>query len=259
MPNCKACDNQRQCQICKDGFYKNGDACSPCHESCKTCSAGTANDCTECPAGRALKYGSDGVKGTCGEGCTTGQGSGACKTCGLTIDGASYCSECATTTEYPQNGVCTSATARAAATCKTGNVAKGACSSCTNGFLRINGDCYETTKFPGKSVCTTAPGADTCTLMALGYYIDGSNNLVVCSDGCAKCTTSSTCTTCKDGYAKIGSSQTCTKCDSSCETCNGQLQRVRYVRQDTTRLYWEKARAHSAKVIAMGSLVSMAA
>eukprot|EP00701_Giardia_intestinalis_P001812 XP_001705636.1 Surface protein [Giardia lamblia ATCC 50803] len=95
--------------------------------------------------------------------------------------------------------------------------------------------------------------------MASGYYIDGSINLVVCSDGCAKCTTSSTCTTCKDGYAKIGSSQTCTKCDSSCETCNGQLQRVRYVRQDTTRLYWEKARAHSAKVIAMGSLVSMAA
>ena len=221
VANCKTCGDQGQCQTCNNGFYKNGDACSPCHESCKTCSAGTASDCTECPTGKALRYGEGGTKGTCGEGCTTGQGSGACKTCGLTIDGASYCSECATTTEYPQNGICTSTTARTAATCKNSNVANGICSLCTNGFLRMNGGCYETTKFPRKSVCTTTPDADTCTSVTSGYYIDGSSNLVVCSDGCAECTTSSACTTCKDGYTKIGSSQTCTKCDSSCETCTG--------------------------------------
>nr|Q03185.1 RecName: Full=Major surface trophozoite antigen 11; Flags: Precursor [Giardia intestinalis]AAA02687.1 surface protein 11 [Giardia intestinalis] len=221
VANCKTCNDQGQCQTCNDGFYKNGDACSPCHESCKTCSAGTASDCTECPTGKALKYGNDGTKGTCGEGCTTGQGSGACKTCGLTIDGASYCSECDTQNEYPQNGICTSTTARTVATCKNSNVANGICSSCTNGFLRMNGGCYETTKFPGKSVCEGANAdADTCKAPVPGYKVEA-GKLVMCSKGCDTCSDATTCTKCGDGYTKIENSQTCTKCDSSCETCTG--------------------------------------
>ncbi|ESU36977.1 Variant-specific surface protein, partial [Giardia duodenalis] len=217
--NCKTCDGQGQCQTCNNGFYKNGDACSPCHESCKTCSAGTASDCTECPTGKALRYGDDGTKGTCGEGCTTGQGSGACKTCGLTIDGASYCSECATATEYPQNGICTSTTARAAATCKAGSVANGICSLCTNGFLRMNGGCYETTKFPGKSVCEEAASAgDTCQTPADGYKLNN-GALITCSAGCKTCTSNTVCTACMEGYVKT--SDSCAKCATGCATCTG--------------------------------------
>ncbi|KAE8302112.1 VSP with INR [Giardia duodenalis] len=219
--NCKTCDGQGQCQACSDGFYKNGDACSPCHESCKTCSAGTASDCTECPTGKALRYGDDGTKGTCGAGCATGTGAGACKTCGLTIDGASYCSECATATEYPQNGVCSSTTVRAAATCKAGSVAKGMCNSCTNGFLRMNGGCYETTKFPGKNVCEeAAPAGDTCQTPADGYKLNN-GALITCSAGCKTCTSQDQCDTCKAGYAKTGgNTKKCVPCATGCSECN---------------------------------------
>eukprot|EP00701_Giardia_intestinalis_P004359 XP_001708183.1 VSP with INR [Giardia lamblia ATCC 50803] len=216
--NCKTCDGQGQCQACSDGFYKNGDACSPCHESCKTCSAGTASDCTECPTGKALRYGDDGTKGTCGEGCTTGQGSGACKTCGLTIDGASYCSECATTTEYPQNGVCAPKASRATPTCNDSPIQNGVCGTCADNYFKMNGGCYETVKYPGKTVCISAPNGGTCQKAADGYKLD-SGTLTVCSEGCKECTSSTDCTTCLDGYVKSASA--CTKCDSSCETCNG--------------------------------------
>ena len=217
VANCKTCGDQGQCQTCNNGFYKNGDACSPCHESCKTCSAGTASDCTECPTGKALRYGEGGTKGTCGAGCATGTGAGACKTCGLTIDGASYCSECDTQNEHPQNGVC-AATNRRTMTCN--NLGSGVCNTCANGLLRMNGGCYETTKFPGKSVCEGANAdADTCKTPTPGYKVEA-GKLVTCSKGCDTCSDATICTKCGDGYTKIGSSQTCTKCDASCETCN---------------------------------------
>nr|ABR67619.1 trophozoite surface protein TSP752 [Giardia intestinalis] len=216
--NCKTCDDQGQCQACNDGFYKNGDACSPCHESCKTCSAGTASDCTECPTGKALRYGDDGTKGTCGEGCTTGTGAGACKTCGLTIDGASYCSECATTTEYPQNGVCAPKASRATPTCNDSPIQNGVCGTCADNYFKMNGGCYETVKYPGKTVCISAPNGGTCQKAADGYKLD-SGTLTVCSEGCKECASSTDCTTCLDGYVKSASA--CTKCDASCETCNG--------------------------------------
>ncbi|EFO65169.1 VSP with INR [Giardia lamblia P15] len=218
VPNCKTCNNQGQCQICKDGSYKNGDTCSPCHESCKTCSAGTANDCTACPTGRALKYGGDGAKGTCGDGCTTGQGSGACKTCGLTIDGASYCSECAVDTEYPQNGVCAPKANRATPTCSDSPIQNGVCGTCANNYFKMNGGCYEIAKYPGKAVCTATQAGGTCKTAADGYKLD-SGTLTVCSEGCKECASGTECTTCMDRYVK--STKICTKCDSSCETCNG--------------------------------------
>ncbi|ESU43470.1 Variant-specific surface protein, partial [Giardia duodenalis] len=175
-------------------------------------------DCTECPAGKALKYGSDGAKGTCGEGCTTGTGQGACKTCGLTVEGTAYCSECSKLDEYPQNGVCSSATARTA-TCNDGTISGGVCNTCSNGFFLVEGGCYETSRYPGKSVCTqVASGGNTCDSPAPGYKLDN-GNLVTCSDGCKACSDATACTTCADGYVLVGNAQTCSKCDASCLTC----------------------------------------
>ncbi|ESU40573.1 Variant-specific surface protein [Giardia duodenalis] len=218
VANCEACNEQGKCSLCKDGFY--GDSCSKCDSSCKNCSGSTASDCTACPAGKALTYGSDGTKGTCGNGCTTGTGNGACKTCGLTVEGTAYCSACATDSEYPQNGVCSSATSRTAATCKTNSVSNGACTSCNNGFFLMDGGCYETSRYPGKSVCTTvASSGGTCQTAAPGYKVDSSGTLVTCPEGCKTCSDASTCTACADGYVKLNNAQTCTKCDASCLTC----------------------------------------
>ncbi|ESU38060.1 Variant-specific surface protein [Giardia duodenalis] len=219
VANCKECENTGTCKTCDDGFYKSSEECKACDSNCKTCNGGTSADCTKCLSGAVLKYGNDGTKGTCGAGCATGTGAGACKTCGLIIDGTSYCSECAVETEYPQGGVCSSTTVRAAATCKAGSVAKGMCNSCTNGFLRMNGGCYETTKFPGKSVCEEAASAgDTCQKEAPGYHLNN-NDLVTCSPGCKTCTSNTVCTACMEGYVKT--SDSCAKCAAGCATCTG--------------------------------------
>ena len=219
VENCETCNDQGKCQTCKDGFY--GESCSRCHESCKNCSGATASDCTECPSGKALQYGNSDTKGTCGEGCTTGTGQGACKTCGLTVEGTAYCSACATPTEYPQNGVCAPKTPRATNGCKDGTVAGGVCKSCSDGFFLMEGGCYETSRYPGKSVCTTvASSGGTCTSLASGYYLNG-GTFVTCSEGCSVCSTSDSCTTCASGYVKIANANTCTKCHESCATCNG--------------------------------------
>ncbi|ESU40069.1 Variant-specific surface protein [Giardia duodenalis] len=217
VANCEACNAQGQCQTCTTGFYLDSKECKACDSSCKSCSGATNADCTACPSGKALTYGSGDTKGTCGEGCTTGTGQGACKTCGLTVEGTAYCSACATSTEYPQNGVCSSTTARTAATCKTNSVSNGACTSCNDGFFLMEGGCYETSKYPGKSVCTkAAQTGGTCQTAAPGYKVEN-GNLVTCSEGCKTCSDASTCTACADGY--VLTSSTCTKCDASCLTC----------------------------------------
>ncbi|ESU40154.1 Variant-specific surface protein, partial [Giardia duodenalis] len=218
VANCAECSTDGSCKTCNSGFYLDNSACKACDSSCKSCSGATASDCTECPTGKALKYGSDGTRGTCGEGCTTGTGQGACKTCGLTVEGTAYCSACNVATEYPQNGVCTSRTIRAA-TCSDASVSGGVCTACTDGYFRMNGGCYETSRYPGKSVCTTvASSGGTCQTAADGYYLN-SGTLVTCPEGCKTCSDASTCTDCADGYVKLSNAQTCTKCDASCLTC----------------------------------------
>ncbi|ESU38829.1 Variant-specific surface protein, partial [Giardia duodenalis] len=220
VANCAECKTDGSCKTCNSGFYLDNSECKACDSSCKSCSGATASDCTECPSGKALKYGNDDTKGTCGEGCVvnTTQASGNCKTCGLTVEGTAYCSECSESDEYPQNGVCTSKTTRAA-TCNDVSITNGVCKVCANSYFRMNGGCYETDRYPGKSVCTTvASSGGTCQTAAPGYKLDN-GNLVTCSEGCKACSSASACTDCADGYVKIGSAQTCTKCDANCLTC----------------------------------------
>ncbi|ESU42996.1 Variant-specific surface protein [Giardia duodenalis] len=220
VANCEACSEQGKCQTCTIGFYKdNTGVCQKCDASCRACSGATNADCTECPSGKALTYGSGDTKGTCGEGCVvnTTQASGNCKVCGLTVEGTAYCSECATPTEYPQNGVCATNTARAA-TCSDASISGGVCTTCANNYFKMNGGCYETSKYPGKSVCTAvASGGNTCQTAAPGYKVDNSGNLVTCSEGCKACSSSSSCDACADGY--VLTNNACSKCDASCLTC----------------------------------------
>ncbi|ESU40552.1 Variant-specific surface protein, partial [Giardia duodenalis] len=218
VANCAECNTDGSCQTCNTGFYPDANECKACDSSCKSCSGATNADCTECPSGKALTYGNDDTKGTCGEGCTTGTGAGKCKTCGLTVEGTAYCSECATPTEYPQNGVCAPKATRAA-TCSDASISGGVCNACSAGYFRMNGGCYETTRYPGKSVCTAvASSGNTCDSPAPGYKVDN-GNLVTCPEGCKVCSDASTCSDCADGYVKLTSATTCSKCDASCLTC----------------------------------------
>ncbi|EFO65462.1 VSP [Giardia lamblia P15] len=219
ITDCATCNPQGQCETCKDGYYKNGAACTKCDDSCKTCANGEPNGCTSCGSSKALKYEGAGNTGTCGEGCkpVSGGTDGTCKTCGLSIDGTSYCSVCNTDKEYPESGVCVKRSARTTS-CQA-EPSGGVCGTCAKGFFRIDGGCYETAKFPGKSVCADANAdADTCKTPVPGYKIEA-GKLVTCSEGCDTCSDANTCTKCKDGYVLITSK--CTPCSAGCATCTG--------------------------------------
>ncbi|ESU40425.1 Variant-specific surface protein [Giardia duodenalis] len=214
--NCAECNTDGSCKTCCTGFYLDSKECKACDSSCKSCSGATAEDCTECPAGKILKY--SGAEGQCIEQCVvnTDQASGNCKACDLTVEGTKYCSECSESDEYPQNGVCAPKATRAA-TCNDGTIQNGVCNACSAGYFRMNGGCYETSRYPGKSVCTTvASSGGTCQTAAPGYKVDG-GTLVTCPEGCSACTSSTACTTCADGYVLVGTA--CSKCDASCLTC----------------------------------------
>ncbi|ESU40244.1 Variant-specific surface protein, partial [Giardia duodenalis] len=220
VENCEACNEQGKCKTCKDGFYADSaGACQKCDASCKTC-YGSATDCLACDAGKIMSYTTSDTTGRCISQCTQASGAGNCETCGLTIEGAAYCSKCSQGNEYPQNGVCATK-ARAAPTCKDGTVENGICKVCADGFFKINGGCYSASRLPGSTVCTKAASTGgTCqTYSGEGYSIDGSGNLVECPANCGECSSSTACTTCMPGYALSGSA--CAKCHESCATCSG--------------------------------------
>ncbi|ESU40798.1 Variant-specific surface protein [Giardia duodenalis] len=211
VANCLTCNGQGKCSVCKDGFY--GESCSKCNSACRTCSGATAEDCTECPSGKALKYDTTEKKGTCVKGCTPNTGN--CEKCDLMVDGTAYCSKCKEANQFPQNGVCV-ATGGRAITCTSQGT--GVCNTCAAGSFRMDGGCYEDTKYPGKSVCAEAnPADDSCKTTAHGYKLEG-GTLTTCPSNCEVCSSSTVCTMCMGGYFKT-SSNTCTKCDKSCATC----------------------------------------
>ncbi|ESU42579.1 Variant-specific surface protein, partial [Giardia duodenalis] len=220
VANCEACNEQGKCSVCKDGLYADSaGACQKCDASCKTC-YGSATDCLACDAGKIMSYTTSDTTGRCIPQCAQASGAGNCETCGLTIEGAAYCSKCSQGNEYPQNGVCATK-ARAAPTCKDGTVENGICKVCADGFFKINGGCYSASRLPGSTVCTKAASTGgTCqTYSGEGYSIDGSGNLVECPANCGECSSSTACTTCMPGYALSGSA--CAKCHESCATCSG--------------------------------------
>ena len=213
VENCVVCGKDGTCDLCTDGFY--GGSCSKCDSSCKNCNGSTAEDCTECPSGKALKYDTTGKKGTCGDGCTPNTSN--CEKCDLAVDGTAYCSKCKEANQFPQNGVCVAAGGRAITCTSQGT---GVCNTCAAGSFRMDGGCYEDTKYPGKSVCSEAnPAGDSCKTAAHGYKLEG-GTLTTCPSNCEVCSSSTVCTTCMGGYFKT-SSNTCTKCDAGCATCTG--------------------------------------
>ena len=184
--NCAECSTDGSCKACRTGFYLDTNECKACDSSCKSCGGATNADCTECPARKALKYGSGDTKGTCGEDCVVNadQSPGNCKTCGLTVEGTAYCSECSKSDEYPQNGVCAPKTTRAA-NCNDGIIAGGVCNACTSNYFRMNGGCYSTSQLPGVTVCSAVQDSgSTCQAPANGYKLDGSGSLVACPSNC---------------------------------------------------------------------------
>eukprot|EP00701_Giardia_intestinalis_P000089 XP_001703913.1 VSP [Giardia lamblia ATCC 50803] len=201
---------------CPAGMYAvsgdSGNVCTPCHESCASCSNDAATSCTACYPGHVLSR-SSGDAGTCIKECT-GDFMAHCKAdgCSLNVGGSKYCDQCEEG-YAPVDGVCTSipATARDASGCKASG---GKCTECGANYALLSGGCYNTQKLPGSSVCTAAQNKGQCQTCANGQSPAG-GKCPACTEGCVKCAGSKeTCTDCLAGYYK-GAGDKCFKCTDS--------------------------------------------
>ncbi|KAE8302612.1 High cysteine membrane protein VSP-like [Giardia duodenalis] len=211
LGNCAVCESESKCKTCRDGFYVEGSGgCKPCSSECATCSGPASGDCTSCPARKRLQY-SDGAKGSCVPQCVQDS---SCAECGLTVGGTSYCSRCAKSTEYPNNGACTFSSLRAAGIA-CANVAAGRCAACSSNSFSLNGGCYTSTLLPGKTVCTKESNG-WCDSTVTGYGITYNGTLLTCPTNCAMCS-SGVCNACNSGfYLEKGA---CKACSKGCATC----------------------------------------
>ncbi|ESU37001.1 Variant-specific surface protein, partial [Giardia duodenalis] len=243
-PNCKACDNPKTdneiCTECNDnnyltptnqcipdcttisGYYGDTDKkCKACNPECAECVGPASNQCSSCPAGKALTYGgSDPAQGgTCGDACTADKN--GCKVCGARIGGTDYCSQCSVGTQAPLNGVCTANARAQFCTQVTG----GSCTSCSGGYFLKDGGCYQADRQPGKQICTLADSKGGCQTCANGLPPSSSDVCPSCHSTCKTCSTAdtaNTCTTCATGYYMIGSGpNTCISCDSNSGSVKG--------------------------------------
>ena len=218
---CEACDSGKyltptaQCVDSCDklgGYYADSNVCKSCDPSCPDCVGAGANQCSACPAGRALKYADVNTPsngGSCGEQCAVS--ADGCAECGARIGGTAYCSRCGGSQQAPLNGDC-AANSRAAF-CQ--QVSNGACTQCEANYFLRDGGCYETTRQPGKSVCTAAQGGK-CTQCANGLATtDGACG--VCHASCSTANDANACTTCAAGYYKESAS------DGPCKPCSEGL------------------------------------
>eukprot|EP00701_Giardia_intestinalis_P004717 XP_001708541.1 VSP [Giardia lamblia ATCC 50803] len=200
---------------CPAGMYANNKVCTPCHESCASCSTNAEASCTACYPGSVLSRSSGGT-GACMKECT-GKYAENCEAgqCTAVVGGSKYCSRCKAG-YVPVDGVCVSITTRAPTGCTPSDNNDGTCKACTTTYFLQSGGCYSAGAFPGNTLCSSAANGK-CQTCANGQAADTtSGSCPACPDGCSKCTESASpqqCSECLPGYYKSGSS--CVKCDAS--------------------------------------------
>ena len=155
-------------------------------------------------------------------------GDGTCKTCGATIGGVNYCSECNGATYAPVNGVCKDVSQSTPGNTFCTKGSSGTCSACKGASFMFKGGCYEKGKGPGNLICTGAASdaaAGICQACADGYYkasspVATADSCLACQDAnCARCGEAgqSKCTKCAEGYF-VGAANSdpgaCIKCDA---------------------------------------------
>ncbi|EFO64512.1 VSP [Giardia lamblia P15] len=245
-PNCKTCDNPKTdrevCTECNGDSYLTptsqcvpdctaiggyyGDSadrkCKKCSSECAGCVGPASNQCSACPAGRALTYsdaGHPGNGGACGDACAADKN--GCKACGAKIGGTDYCSHCSDNAQAPLNGNCATSSARVAFCAAMG---AGVCTKCAAGYFLQDGGCYETNRQPGKQVCTLAGGTGECETCANGRQ-PNSGACPSCHPTCKTCRdtdSADACTMCAAGYYMLGSGpEACVSCEADSGSVKG--------------------------------------
>ncbi|KAL4469881.1 hypothetical protein ABPG72_011102 [Tetrahymena utriculariae] len=229
--SCLICNNSTSCTICKQGYYLNGNICSPCDSSCLSCFGPGSNNCLICQ--QSGYYISIKQNNICILQCDTSQQQYVDNTTNLQ---QMYCKQCDKSCLTCSNGT-------SCLTCNDGDYIIGSlCSQCQLGYFMTDNQC---TKCDDSCQSCSGQGPSNCVVCSqLDFYISSSqNNICVsqcdltqsqyidnitnpqqmycrkCPSSCQSCNNDTNCTSCIQGYF-LNQNQ-CFQCDSSCLTCLG--------------------------------------
>ncbi|KCV67592.1 TKL protein kinase [Fonticula alba] len=238
---------------CPAGTFLDDDAqgtCLPCHVSCATCSGPGPDQCTACPASRAL-----GLEGLCLDACppgtfaeATATGGQVCRPCAgpcvlCAGPGESQCTACPEPLLL-EAGRCVDSCARGHAACQS----RGQCQACPAGCASCD---IELDQVSGCAVYCTAcraghflsPTTGRCEAHCpAGEFVRSADDPVChgCDAGCLSCHGQADwCTGCPDGqaawlsvdtgtclsacpaeaHAQVPAERLCLACPAGCERC----------------------------------------
>ncbi len=206
---CNSCSDATTCNGCKTGFVLNGATCSQCPNGCNVCNVADLGTST---CNGACKDGYYKDKDNKCQPCSTTANVATCAeppkdSTGAYISGSTTQIKTCVAGSYASD-VCTSAISG----CKT-FLSPNKCKECVDGYYLDNYVCTACTS-PCAKCTKSSTGTVTCSLCQAGYYYDtATSSCKNCIDGCAVCTTGTSCTTCKPKYYATGS--TCTACGAN--------------------------------------------
>ncbi|ESU39959.1 Variant-specific surface protein [Giardia duodenalis] len=155
------------CETCKEGYYAPpdrssvSDSCIPCTDDsstlkgiphCKSCAASSGSLlCTACEKFyRPMNEGSECVQTCVEEEKSSSSNERRCKTGKCDVMGTFYCSQCATDTEAPINGLCAPLDE---SVCVPHDVKNGTCKYCARGHIMYRGGCYRIGSVEAADIC----------------------------------------------------------------------------------------------------------
>ncbi|ESU42999.1 Variant-specific surface protein [Giardia duodenalis] len=236
VENCHMCTapgstGAATCDTCQDGYYKAGDACTPCTSPCATCDTSITH-CTSCITGNYLR--SD---GSCASTCDQGYPDPETMTCKACTEIHAQCTQCSfdSSKGRPQCSACTGQILKTELDGTVTCVEADACATGNTHFKTDDNRCVPCSDTTGIANCATCSDKTTCITCLEGYIKEGDNAAATCQacgTGCATCakkTENTQCQTCKPGYFLKGSAPSeCIACDGTtqggidgCAECSG--------------------------------------
>ncbi|KAL4454048.1 hypothetical protein ABPG73_009847 [Tetrahymena malaccensis] len=216
--SCKTCsqpNSSNNCLSCNNGYYLNAtNQCQQCQAPCGNC-VDSATKCLSCTPSQNYTF--DSSNSSCNLICDS-----SCKTCSLP-NNQNSCLSCNNGYYLNASNQCQ----QCQAPCGNCIDSSTKCLSCTPAqnyiFDSSNNSCNLICDSSCKT-CSLPNNSSSCLSCNNGYYLNASNQCLICQVPCGNCIDSSTkCLSCTpaQNYTFDSSNNSCSvKCDSSCKTCS---------------------------------------
>ncbi|KAL4456738.1 hypothetical protein ABPG73_014764 [Tetrahymena malaccensis] len=240
---CKTCNNEKSCQICKEGYYLNEQTCSKCDQSCQSCYGPSPSECIICKQTGfyiSIKQNNSCVQNCdlstsqfidksnplqyycrlCNQQCLTCKDEFSCATCyqGYFLK-EKQCFAC-----HDSCQICKGPNSTDCIRCKNGLFYQYSTSKCAMG-CESNEFIQDQTCIQCEKSCKNCQNLQNCQSCNTGYYLFQNTCVQNCPNGYQKNTISQSCDLCEDYTNK-----SCLFCHPTCQNClKEQIQNLDYI------------------------------